>query len=356
MSTLDTVITELQTAKTNIGQAIVAKGGTVLLNDGFSDYAADIATIPINVSKKDVNFYDYDGTLVKSYTIAEAQALTALPAPPDHSADTTPLTFQEWNYTLAEVNATASPIDIGATYITTDGKTHFHVTVTNQSGLSLPLYYNKSDTSTLTIDWGDGNVETDIGSGNLAKTHNYLTTGNYIIKMWISSGSGTYGFGNGTNTTALMLSTSSLTRAFIGANVIEIGAYGLFNSYSLMSITLTNAITVLKVDALRSCISLTSIILPNALINMETEAIGGCTALTSLTIPSSVTNMANYVFTLNRGIKVYTFRATVPPIVATPLFGTNVNSICRIRVPAASLSAYQTATNWSTYANYMEGY
>ena len=36
------------------------------------------------VSLKDVNFYDYDGTLVASYTLSEAQALTALPNGPTH--------------------------------------------------------------------------------------------------------------------------------------------------------------------------------------------------------------------------------------------------------------------------------
>lgn len=32
-------------------------------------------------SPKDVNFYDYDGTLIRSYTLAEAQALVLMPVP-----------------------------------------------------------------------------------------------------------------------------------------------------------------------------------------------------------------------------------------------------------------------------------
>ena len=35
-------------------------------------------------SPKDVNFYDYDGTLVASYSLSEAQSLTALPDGPTH--------------------------------------------------------------------------------------------------------------------------------------------------------------------------------------------------------------------------------------------------------------------------------
>ena len=52
-----------------------------------------------SVGLKDVNFYDYDGTIVASYTLAEAQALTALPDGPTHDG----LTFQVWNYTLEKV-------------------------------------------------------------------------------------------------------------------------------------------------------------------------------------------------------------------------------------------------------------
>lgn len=51
------------------------------------------------VQSKDVNFYDYDGTLVYSYTWEEAEQLTELPAGPTHDG----LTFQEWNYTLDDI-------------------------------------------------------------------------------------------------------------------------------------------------------------------------------------------------------------------------------------------------------------
>ena len=89
---------------------------------GKTAYVNDIKIIGTNFIpvKKDVNFYDYDGTLVAGYTVSEAQALSTLPTAPTHTG----LTFQEWNYTLAEINATVSSLDIGATYITTDGKSH----------------------------------------------------------------------------------------------------------------------------------------------------------------------------------------------------------------------------------------
>ena len=41
-------LTRLQNAKTAIGNAIIAKGGTVTSGDGLEDFASDIGTIPDN--------------------------------------------------------------------------------------------------------------------------------------------------------------------------------------------------------------------------------------------------------------------------------------------------------------------
>lgn len=49
-----------------------------------------------SVPAKEVNFRDYDGTVVYSYTPAEFAALSAMPANPDHSGDEIPLTSQGW--------------------------------------------------------------------------------------------------------------------------------------------------------------------------------------------------------------------------------------------------------------------
>lgn len=46
MPTLEENVNRVKAAKTAIGNAITAKGGTVGANDGLEDFAADIATIP----------------------------------------------------------------------------------------------------------------------------------------------------------------------------------------------------------------------------------------------------------------------------------------------------------------------
>ena len=118
-------------AKTAIGSAIVTKGGTVGANDGLEEFAADIATIPSgggggSSTSNAVNFYDYDGTIVNSYTATEFANLSELPANPTHEG----LTAQGWNWSLADAKeyvSTYGKLDIGQMYATDDGDTRLYI-------------------------------------------------------------------------------------------------------------------------------------------------------------------------------------------------------------------------------------
>ena len=105
---------------------------------------------PVAVSPKDVNFYDCDGTCLFAYTIAEAQALSALPTQPTHDG----LTGKGWNYTLAQVNALTNKCNIGAMYITDDGKTRLYIRLDKR--LAVPLYWSQTVANGVTVDWGVG--------------------------------------------------------------------------------------------------------------------------------------------------------------------------------------------------------
>jgi len=72
-----TEITRLQTAKSDIASAITAKGGTVNSGDGFSDFAADIGTIPTGGSAPlPSNITAIDGG---SFTLASDTSINAYP-------------------------------------------------------------------------------------------------------------------------------------------------------------------------------------------------------------------------------------------------------------------------------------
>jgi hypothetical protein len=77
-------------------------------------------------------------------------------------------------------------------------------------------------------------------------------------------------------------------------------------------------------------------------------------ALASLTIPSGVTSIGNSAFSACAGVKEYHILSTSVPTGGSNMFS-NIASDCIIYVPAAKLSDYQGASNWSTYASYMQG-
>ncbi len=185
-TTIAQEISRLTSAKADIKTAIEGKGVVVPSTTKLDGYADLIDQIEQGGAEEapenDVNFYDYDGFRVASYTIDEAKALTALPTPPSHEG----LTFQEWNWSLADIQTyDRQYADIGANYITTDGKTRMKVRMVDTYAL---ISFIILRTGTIVIDWGDGSESTvskdsGTGTGYASANHTYQTTGEYILKF-----------------------------------------------------------------------------------------------------------------------------------------------------------------------------
>lgn len=326
----------------DIAAAIREKaGGTALYKP--AEMAAAIRAIQTgsgggatsSVDLKDVNFYDYDGTLVASYTLAEAQALTALPDGPTHDG----LVFQGWNWSLEKINALTRPLNVGAMYITDDGKTRLHIRVWDTARSHVPLYFSQTVANGVTIDWGDGSAtETLAGTGNVYTTHQYTAAGDYTITLDPEDGC-TLGFGHGLSAYSVMGSTGTKGRIYcnmlkdfqIGSNVTSIGAYVFANCHSLASITIPDSVTSIGVRAFQYCWSLASI-----------------------TIPDNVTSIGGSSFKYCYGAAEYHLKPTTPPTLSKTTAFDSIPSDCVIYVPQGCLEAYQTATNWTTYASYMQ--
>ena len=121
-----------------------------------------------------MNFYDYDGILIASYSLSEVQSLTALPDSPTHDG----LTFQGWNYTLEQVKAFTRPMNVGAMYITDDGKTRLYIRIAAEGRMNVPLYIFQTVANGVIIDWGDGSaIQTLAGTGRVNATHTYAIAG-----------------------------------------------------------------------------------------------------------------------------------------------------------------------------------
>ena len=253
--------------------------------------------------------------------------------PPNPTYDGTRLVFNNWNAVSTDITSDKT---IGAIYDTVDNKTYAKIRLTTISGLSPTLYVNKSDGSTLTIDWGDGTQNDYTNTGNFnTGAHNYSVAGDYVITMLISVGSGTYSFGNGSESTT-----------FVGGST---QAY----RNTLLSLFIGNAVTSIETYAFYYCYSLTSVSIPNSVTSIGNYAFLGCYSLTSMSIPNSVTSIGATAFFYCYSLLEYKIYATTPPTLANINAFVNINSICKIYVPDASVTAYKKETNWATYADYI---
>jgi hypothetical protein len=356
----------------------------------------------------DVNFIDYDGTIFKSYTKADFLALNALPDNPTHDG----LTAQGWNWTLADAKTqlTEYPhegLTIGQMYVTDDGKTRLYVHF--EEGRTSP-YFGIGVNGTVVVDWGDGSEPSTLTGTSLTtkKTvqHEY-TAGDHVITVDVTSGtasffgvSGTYALtkdGNVGNQSIVY--AASIRRIELGTNV-TLGDYAFSNCYSLTSITIPSSVASIETGAFSNCYSLASITIPNSVNDIKNDAFSycyslicisipkdtanvsgyfvrdcrslidvripndatvlegyafyNCYSLASITIPSGVTSIGSYTFYNCYGMKHYYIMPTTPPTIQRNTFQ-NIQSDCVIHVPAESLEAYKTASNWSTHASKMVG-
>jgi|GEM_PF-939649 len=282
----------------DIQAAIIEKGVSVSKDTATSEYGNSIRKIKTNggtISNKDVNFYDYDGTLLYSYTISEANALTSLPDGPVHDK----LLFQEWNYSLVHVNATTIPINVGAIYTTKSEASEFDLTFTEITGLSTDMrIYNSTAGSIINIDWGDGTVEdaTSTTIGTKTFTHTYSSMGSYTIKV---DSIGNYYFWGGSGLPSNMFNISpnyTCTEVRLGDRCRYVDSYSFRNCYNLTSISIPSGATLIGQNAFYQCYSLITISIPNNVTSINASTFRQCYSLTTVLMPSNITSIAENAF------------------------------------------------------------
>ena len=257
------------------------------------------------VQSKDVNFIDYDGTVLHSYTVEEAAALTALPPLPSHDG----LICQGWNWTLADIKALGRAVTVGAMYITDDGKTRIYIHL--EEGRTSPML-GCCPNGTVTVDWGDGTepdtlTGTSVSTVKWTPTHEYSAAGDYVIKLSVS-GSVSFAGINSLNQYSYLLRYSSgadlrnqvyqsaLQKVEIGDGVTLISSFAFARCYSLSSITIPGNVTSIGGFAFQNCYSLLSITIPNGVTSIGNNAFQNCYSLLSITIPGSVTSIGSNAF------------------------------------------------------------
>lgn len=256
-------------------------------------------------AESDITFYDYEGTIVESWTLAELANKTALPAYPSHEG----LICQGWNWSLADLKATNRKMNVGAMYITDDGKTRIYIHL--EEGRTSPML-GCCPNGTVTVDWGDGTTPdtltgTSINTVKWTPTHNYAAPGDYVIKLTTDAEMGFYGNNTTDQLSGILRHSSesdarnrvyqsSVRKIEIGEGVPRIRSYGFRSCNALTSVTIPSGVASVGNLAFCDCTPLAAITLPASLTDIGASAFSGCYALASIAIPNGVTSIREYSF------------------------------------------------------------
>lgn len=322
------------------------------------------------VEEKDINFYDYDGTLVESWTLAELPNKTALPANPTHTG----LTAQGWNWTLADLQSEGAKMNVGQMYMPTDGKTHIFVEV-DAEHLTPNLAIGLNGTAI--VDWGDDTATTtftgsSIDTGQNAY-HTYAAAGSYEVTIEIPEGSEGQIRGNtsnnyvsflwkGADTQSALITknkayAAQVKKIYVGQRMNKVQTLNWFtklekitlhnqnqfvsgwatfqNCYSLKYVVIPNSITSIDTYIFASCYSLKSIAIPSSVTSLSTRAFRDGAALKSITIPSNVSNIDSDAF---EGCSVLEAVSGLEGITSMNKIFRNCHNLSSFRVPASVTS------------------
>lgn len=340
-------------------------------------------------SGKDIVFYDYDGTVVASYSAYDFSNRTEMPANPTHEG----LIAQGWNWSFQDIqdfieHTGYSKLNIGQMYITDDGKTRLYFMP--ERGKDVSLYLKLAENTELNIDWGGyyGNETWTSSDGDDYKSMSYddgqpqvititVVTGSFsfplseppvpgLYKVELGAGI-TYLAGNSFNSCTKLSSITmpnsitsiepgafhSCPLPFIvlpsGVSIADGGGSIFYDCTALSAISLPNSITAIVDNMFNSCSALTSVTIPDSVTTVGTLAFSGCSGLTSITIPDSIGGLDGSIFVNCDALTALQFKSVNPPRLYGPL---GISTTCAIYIPDGSFSAYTSAANYPDDADY----
>lgn len=395
-STIKAAIQALKSRIADAYTAISQKGGTLPATQDSANLPAAIASIPSGGGEEplpnDFNFVDFNG-LVCSFSKEEIDAMTELPTPKQYDG----LEFEGWSRTLSELQSLGC-CTIGGFYHLTDcvGKAVFDIPA---DGTTISIECRATGG---TIDWGDGTTS----ATGWSNTHIYAQAGIYTIKVqnvhyfatsaakyyikeyYLNAGvgfssqnfrgaiylekmclskdlspfpaSGSYMWeGNAFKTLILPPSYTEQVAAVAyymgflynlqyivadGAGVFGCVLNNRFSnliSFSLKSVTTTSGGDYQSYMGNLRYIQFDSI---QTLANNRTFS--QCNYFEKVDLPATLQSIDIAIG--GRIQKALYVRATTPPTMGGAFF--SLSSYCKIHIPAGTLAAYESATNWASYA------
>lgn len=292
MSTIAEELLSLQQTKTNLSAVIIEKGGTVPTL--FSDYSTAIRNIPSGESSlPDVEFIDYDGTRIASYSFEEVANLDSLPELPTREG----FTNEGWNFTLSELKAAASAgkkVIVGCTYITSDGVTRIYVTIPADS-LELHIAFGQSETKSVIFDWGDGTVDQGPGStAQTTRTHTYQQAGDYVISFTPKKDYATLKLGGNIGGSGAAFNNEKIKDVALGKILSMNGStFSECDNLSALSIPEDIELGTYVCDALTH---LKAFVIPRTVTSIPGYFLRFCSRLEKVSIPPTTTSIGTYCF------------------------------------------------------------
>lgn len=284
----------------NIQPLNITQNGTYTATSSIDGYAP----VSVNVSNterataKQVNFIDYDGTILYSYTDTEANNLALLPPNPTHTG----LVAQGWNWTLAQIKnqllaVPEGSIYVGQMYNTSSGNTEIDINIEQPPYLSFYLTYGIAGTAT--IYWGDGTNNTvtgSVGTSRQSIQHTYSDVGKYTVSIECT-GTSKLHFPCTNTYTLLHINNSDLNRNAVFSSMVDairigdnvvLGTLAFSHCHCLRYITMPNSVSLTSSNNgyhWGYCYSLQSITIPNVAYTPAYSDFLYCTSLYSVSLP-----------------------------------------------------------------------
>lgn len=190
---LATAINSISGGSATLITKSITQNGTY---NASSDNADGYSQVTVNVSgggtvepeEKDVNYYDYDGTRLYSYTKNEFLALETEPEVPNRQE----MKKCRWNVSFADCQVLVNRdgfLDIGLIGEPADCDIKMFINLSEE--FKSPYIYVGASKNCI-VDWGDGTIETVTTSetsstGWINPNHNYSKGGKYVIKITLDT-------------------------------------------------------------------------------------------------------------------------------------------------------------------------
>lgn len=263
--------------------------------------------------ESDINFWDYDGTLLYSWTFAELATKAELPPLPSHDG----LICQGWNWTLQDIKDAGRELDIGALYITDDGKTRIYVDVDTETWDDFVLNYWQSHHNATTVDWGDGTTpETKYDYSWVEHRHVYAASGSYVITMSVKEGA------------EMNLGSGSPGYMLIAKGETDIGRCAM-----LTKVEIGERMTVVTEQTFRGCVRFQSVSFPSGVSCDPWRTFEQATQLRAVTVA------------FRSSIKISFYNCSNLRAIATPKGTTQENDYAIAGTAARQINFDMTAAN-----------